>query len=84
MSSNLAYKLRKVRQTYGLTVVEMAKELRGCEPVGLEISAEMVRRFEAGTQEPSEAVLMAYSKVSHFPVDSLTNDEIKPFFEQRD
>jgi transcriptional regulator with XRE-family HTH domain len=84
MSSDLAYKLRKVRQTFGLTHAEMAKELRQCDLPKLKLTTEMIRQFEAATHEPSEAVLRAYAKVSHFPVESLTNDEIKPFFEQCD
>ena len=84
MSSNLAYKLRKLREIFGLTHAEIAEELREHDLSGLKLTAEMVRQFETGAQEPSKAVLIAYSKVSHFPVDSLTNDEIKPSFEQLD
>ena len=82
MSSNLAYKLRKLREYFGVTHAEIAEELREHDLSGLKLTAEMIREFEAGTQQPSDAVLLAYSKVSHFPVESLTNDEVKPFFEQ--
>lgn len=84
MSAELGYKLRRVRQMFGLTPAEMAKDLREYDLAGLKLSANMIRQFEAGTHEPSEAVLRAYSTVSHFPVESLTNDAIKPFFDQRD
>ena len=48
MSSNLAYKLHKLRENFGLTHAEIAEELRE-HVAGVKLTAEMIREFEAAS-----------------------------------
>lgn len=74
----LAKKLRRIRENFELTQEQMVKELKGY--VKRErIYAATISQFEADKREPSLLVLLAYSKFSGIPVNSLIDDEIEPF-----
>ena len=78
MYSDLAHKLRKLRENFGLTDAQIAKELRG-HVAGVKLTAEMIREFDACTQQPSVAGSL---KGVALPGGESYQREIKPFFDQ--
>lgn len=77
MSSDLPYKLRRIRENFQLTHAEMANELR--ERGATQIDAKTVSRIEQRCIEPTAETLAAYATYSGIPVSSLTDDKIQPF-----
>ena len=75
----LAYKLRRIREEFGLTQTEMVKELKAYRLKRERLYAATISQFESDAREPSLLVLLAYSKYSGIPVNSLIDDEIDPF-----
>jgi transcriptional regulator with XRE-family HTH domain len=75
----LAYKLRCIRENFDLTQQEMVKELKWYGLKRERLYAATISQFESGVREPSLLVLLAYSKYSGIPVNSLIDDEIDPF-----
>jgi transcriptional regulator with XRE-family HTH domain len=75
----LAYKLRRIRENFGLTQTQMVKELTAYRLRRERLYAATISQFESDSREPSLLVLLAYSKYSGIPVNSLIDDEIDPF-----
>jgi len=75
----LAYKLRCIRENFDITQAEMVKELKGYGLRREKLYAATISQFESGVREPSLLVLLAYSKYSGIPVNSLIDDEVDPF-----
>jgi len=75
----LARKLRSIRDKFDLTQEQMVKELKQYGLKRERIYAATISQFEADKREPSLLVLLAYSKFSGIPVNSLIDDEIEPF-----
>lgn len=75
----LAAKLRHIRENFDLTQEQMVKELKAYGLKRERLYAATISQFESGKREPSLLVLLAYSKYSGIPVNSLIDDEIDPF-----
>lgn len=75
----LAKKLRRIRENFGITQEQMVKELKGYGLKRERLYAATISQFEGGKREPSLLVLLAYSKYSGIPVNSLIDDKIDPF-----
>ena len=75
----LARKLRSIREHFGVTQEQMVKELKRYGLKRERLYAATISQFEADKREPSLLVLLAYSKYSGIPVNSLIDDEIEPF-----
>lgn len=74
----LNQKLRRIREEVGLTHAQMAEELsvRGWG----DATGETIAQFESETGEPTMRAVRAYAELYGMPIDSLTDDEIQPFF----
>jgi transcriptional regulator with XRE-family HTH domain len=67
---HLAAKLAKIRRDLGISQSEMVKRL------GVEIHYTNISKYELDRNEPPLMVLLAYSRVSGVPVESLIDDQI--------
>lgn len=68
----LSYKLRRIRESLGLSQSEMGK-LLGLDN---EFARNYVSGYERDTREPTLEVLLRYSEVSGCWINALVNDEV--------
>lgn len=68
----LSYKLRRIRESLGLSQSEMGK-LLGMDN---EFARNYVSGYERDTREPTLEVLLRYSEVSGCWINALVNDEV--------
>jgi transcriptional regulator with XRE-family HTH domain len=76
---HLGRKLRAIRENFDLTQQQMVKELKRFGLKRERLYAATISQFESDKREPSLLVLLAYSKLSSVPVNSLIDDEVDPF-----
>ena len=75
----LAGKLRRIRENFDLPQEQLVQALKAYGLKRERLYAATISQFESGKREPSLLVLLAYSKYSGIPVNSLIDDEIDPF-----
>lgn len=73
---HLARKLREIREQRELTQTQMVNELKRFGLKRERIYAATISQFESNKREPSLLVLLAYSKLSNIPVNTLIDDAI--------
>jgi transcriptional regulator with XRE-family HTH domain len=73
---HLARKLREIREQRALTQTQMVKELKRFGLKRERIYAATISQFESNKREPSLLVLLAYSKLSNIPVNTLIDDAL--------
>lgn len=76
----LAYKLRRIRESFRLSCQEMARDLNDYPPRSVNVDADVIREVEAGERDVPLSLLRAYSWYSDIPIESLIDDEIELSF----
>jgi transcriptional regulator with XRE-family HTH domain len=69
----LAEKLLAIRKTLNLDQVDLASELSDKK---IHLRKSDISRYESGLREPPSVILLRYSRLAHFNVEKLIDDEL--------
>lgn len=72
----LAGKLKQIRLALGLTQEQMLHALEKESKENVKFHSGYFTRYESGSRIPSLLILLAYTRVSKIPLESLIDDDV--------